>query len=47
LHSFEDARDAEFDEVRDSLLYDLTRDAREAALKAAVGEMRKDYEIRL
>ena len=47
LHAFEDARDAEFDEVKDSLLYDLTREAREAALQAAVGEMRKDYEIRL
>ncbi len=47
LHAFEDARDAEFDEVKDSLLYDLTREAREAALQAAVVDMRKDYEIRL
>ena len=47
VHAFEDARDAEFNEVRDSLLYDLRRDAREAALKVAVEEMRKDYDIKL
>jgi len=46
VHAFEDARDADFNEVRDSLLYDLRRNAREAALKVAVEEMRKTYEIK-